>query len=568
MARRTGEPKWRRTAAVAAPAQRARGGLPRAWAAAAAAVALAVAAPAWAYDFEVRALTVGQGYSLRWLRPVSGDSELARRRFTQSLSLSIWNIGRPPRRLRYDTALDPGPDVYVTAWLRIDHDFGSFTGGSLVVDANRYDAVDLIPELESSSLAVDVLYAYAGVRGLAGVVDVAVGRQLAVDTLDWWSFDGATVRVHTPWRAAIEAFGGMRVRDASPVAAATLEPDGTAGGECPEYVEGVAPGTGSWRPIDRPVPGGGNPFEADFDRCPQRDEWMPTFGAAIETDDLPVVLRASYRRSVSRTPGLIGGAVTMGAPDRGLYPNERGQAPGWGVNEERVSTSARYVRRLARGAGQVATFAAARYSLLHGLIDEALAGVQLQWGAHRLSPEYFYSYPTFDGDSIFNVFSTRPYHDARLTYELAPDASALSGYVRGWLRAYGTEDAAPAGDGGGTALGAHAGGRYRASPWSYARLDLFWEDGYGGRRAGGFASARWRLTGAWDVASRVSVVRFDDELIERRRATSFGGQLGATYRIAPGIAAHATVEDNYNRLDRRQLRVLAVLDLAFHPEVP
>ena len=48
----------------------------------AAVVALAIGwpAPAAAYEFEVNARTIGQGYTLTSLRPLSGDLALSRRR--------------------------------------------------------------------------------------------------------------------------------------------------------------------------------------------------------------------------------------------------------------------------------------------------------------------------------------------------------------------------------------------------------------------------------------------------------------------------------------------------------
>lgn len=530
---------------------------------------LGEARPADAYEFDIRAFTLGQGYQLRLFRPVTGDDILNRRRFTQTLSLNIWNIGREPKLLRYDTKLEEGPNVYVSGYMRIDHDFGEYVGDTIRIDSDVFDAADLIPELQTANLALDVLWGYAGVRGLGGFVDIEVGRQLRVDTLDWWSFDGVTARAHTPWGFAVEGFGGLRVRDSSPLGSSVQEPDGTGGGECAEYVEGDVPGSGSWRPIDRDVPGGDNPFESEFDKCPQRDEIMPTFGGAIETDDKPLKARIAYRRSVSRTPGIIGPVDRFDNPDRGVYPNESVDAPGWGVNEERVSASVRYTHQLSGGKGQLVPFGAARYSLLHGIPDEAHAGVRLRYGAHSVAPEYYYSFPTFDGDSIFNVFSIQPYHDGRLTYEIKPRPFGLSAYVRGWARRYTSEEAdadAIAVKDKRYAAGGQIGARWKSTPYRYLRLDLFHEDGYGGRRTGGYGFVRWRLDAEWDIATRLSVIDFDEDLIDNLDGTSYGGQLGATYRVAPGIGLHFTVEENVNRFYDSQLRIIGILDLAFHPE--
>jgi hypothetical protein len=538
----------------------------------AAACALSLAAPAArAYEFEIRSLTLGQGYQLRALRPLAGELSLARRRFTQTLTLEIWDIGRGRlRRALHDGRPPRGADVYVSALVRVDHDFGEYTTGAVAIDARLVDAIDLVPELARSSLGLEVLYAFAGARRIAGVLDVELGRQLLVGPLDWWSFDGLTLRAHTPWRFAVEAFGGLRVRDSSPAGSPTFEPDGTGGADCAEYVEGPVPGSGSWRPIDREVPGGGNRFESDYELCPQRDEIMPTFGVGVATEALPVVARVAYRRSMSATPGVIGPVDRFDEPDLGLYPSETEPAPDWGVNEERVSVSAGGVAAFARRRGQIGLHAAAAYSLLHALVDEQHVNLRVRYGAHAVVPEYYASHPTFDGDSIFNVFSTSPYRDLRATYELAPDGAPVGGYARAWVRWYDSEDAGDAPDGAatdGVAAGGQVGARYRRDAWSSVRFDLFHEDGYGGRRTGGSGAVRWRVTQRWDAASRLSVVGFDEDLRDRLSGTSYGAQLGASYRVAPGVALHAVGEQTANHIHGAQTRVIGILDLAFAPEI-
>jgi hypothetical protein len=528
-------------------------------------------APAAAYEFEVMARTVGQGYQLRSFRLLGSDLILNRRRFTQTLSLRLWDLGRPrgPKKI-WDSTLRRGPNIYLTTYMRIDHDFGGWTMGTMVSDNRVVDAIDLIPELESNALNLDLLYGYLAVEGLAGgSVDVFVGRQLDVDTLDWFSMDGVTVKVRTPWRFAVEGFGGLRVRDDTPLGSSVQEPDGTSGGQCAEYVEGATPGTGSWRPIDRDVTGQLNPFSNDFDFCPQREELMPTYGAAIETHQLPVWARLAYRRTQSKTVGLIGPADRFMYEDRGLYPDELGQAPKWGVNEERVAATVRATRRFDRGRGRVTPHAAVRYSLLHGLVDEWHAGVRLRYRSHGLEPEVFHSFPTFDGDSIFNVFSSEPYTDFRLTYDLAPAKKSWRGYARGWLRRYHTEDADQVDgvDANDIAAGGHVGARYMHHKTVLARLDLFHEDGYGGRRTGGYASSRWRVSDDLGLSSRLSLIDFDDALLSDFKGVSLGAQLGATYLINQGVAVHLLAEENHNRFNRSQFRLIGVIDLAFNPEL-
>jgi hypothetical protein len=526
--------------------------------------------PAPAYEFEVLARTLGQGYALRSLRFSGPDLVLTGRRFTQTVNLSIWDLGGRLRDRRlHDIDRKGGPNLSFTGYLRIDHDFGAWSTGSLVLGNRIFDAVDLVPELESTLLDLEILYAYFAAEELMdGTVDIYVGRQLDVDTLDWFSMDGVKVRLRPRAPVAVEAFAGLRVRDASPLGSSVQEPDGTGSGECAEYVEGQIPGSGAWRPIDRQVFTATSRFRNDLDLCPQRQELMPTFGAAIDTRGLSWLwARLAYRRSMSATPGLIGPVDRFENPDTGLYPNELGQAPGWGVNEERLSASLRSNHFFAGETGQITPYGALRYSVLFAALDQGHLGVRLRYGAHSLEPELFYSLPLFDGDSIFNVFSIEPYTDFRLTYDLAPRQSRLGGYARAWMRRFDTEDAPVAGGPGDTAGGVHLGGRFRERKRYMARLDLFYDGGYGGTRAGGFASGTWQASKRAGVSGRLSVIHFDEDLRDKLRGTSLGVQAGATYEIHPGIVLHVMAEDNINPFYQSQFRLLGIVDLAFVPEV-
>ncbi|HWM87913.1 MAG TPA: hypothetical protein VNO33_18795 [Kofleriaceae bacterium] len=540
------------------------------------AVATGSAPPAGAYEFEILARTIGQAEELRSLRFARGDLALGRRRFTQTLALHVWDIGRARRewwRL-YEKEPEKGPRLSFQTYLRLDHDFGEYTGGELFLGTRSIDAIDLIPELEADSLQLDALYAYFAAEELAGgAVDLYAGRLLGLEALDWYAFDGVSARVRSPWHFAAELFGGLLVRDWSPVGSPTFEPDGTSSGECQEYVEGAAPGSGSWRPIDLGRPDDGSRFRNDFDFCPQREQLMPTFGGALSLIGVPKVnARLSYRRSISRTPDRIGPADRFEFPDTGYYPDEVGQAPGWGTNHEHISIEARAPIDLAHGRAQVTPFGAARYSLLHALVDEAHAGVRLRLGAHSLAPEAYYSFPTFDGDSIFNAFSAQPYVDGRLTYEIGPRGAAWSSYVRGWLRRFRVEDpgrAAPGADvdTGALAGGGQAGMRWLAGREGLARVDLFHEDGYGGRRTGGFALLSWRALRPLVLTTRLSLVDFAEDLQPQLDTTSFGIQAGGTYEIHEGIAASLVAEENSNAIYSSQLAVFFLLDLAFRPEL-
>ena len=522
-----------------------------------------------ASEFEVRARTVGQGYALRSFRLPGPDLSLDRRRFTQLLSLGIYDIGdlRGPRRGRFLHQPYPAsePHVYFSGYLRIDHDFGDWATGTVTLD-RPYDAVDLVPELEHELMSLDVLYAYVAAENLAGGrLSLYAGRQLDVGTLDWWSMDGITARVDTGRGVAVEAFGGVRVRDASPAGSAALEPDGTGGAACAEYVEGAVPGSGAWRPIDRPPPMEGSLFTNDYDVCPQREQPMPVFGAAVETVDLGRVwARLAYRRAMSPRPGLIGPADRFEYPDTGLYPNEAGQAPGWGVNEERVAATVRANVEVA--GAQVTPHAAGRYDLLLGTVDEAHAGVRVRRGVHAVEPEIYYSLPSFDGDSIFNVFASEPYLDLRCTYDLRPRRGTVHAFARAWARRF-LAGAGEGADPGATAGGVQAGAGYRPDADLQARLDLFHDAGYGGRRTGGAGAAFWQMSRKTGVRGRVGVVHFDDARADGPRGVTVSVQAGASYRVNHGVMVHLMAEEDIDRSNHGQRRVIGVLDLAFVPEI-
>jgi len=531
------------------------------------AAVMAVAAPAHAYEFAVRARMLAQAYELRSMRLLGPDLVLGRRRVAQALSLDIWNIGDDDRDRDGDHRRRHGPRVSFTGYLRLEHDFGDWTLGSLDRGSGRtIDALDLVPELASSSLAVDLLYGYLAVDDLAGRVDLRVGRLLWLDSLDAASLDGASATVRLPGHVAVEAFGGLRVREASPMGNATVELDGTGGADCREYVEGPTPGSGSWRLIDRSRVITNRPLASDFEYCPQRLEPMPTAGAAVEAWGVPGLhARVVYRRSQSRSVGLIGPVDRLDYPDLGLYPDDRGQAPGWGVNEERVAAEARGEIGVAGGRGEIAPWAAARWSLLHGLVDQAAGGVRLRWGDQALEPEVAYARPTFDGDSIFNAFAIAPSTDARVTWERAPRRGRLRAFATGWLRWYHGWGDEPAARAGGVLAGAEAA---LGAGW-IARLDLVHDDGYGGRRSGGAASVRWRARERVSGSGRLTLYDIDGDSGSAvdRRAVLGGAQTAVTYRLGDRAAVHAAIEATADRALPFQVRALGVLDLAFVPEL-
>jgi hypothetical protein len=536
----------------------------RAWVAAALAAGALAGDPgeARAYELWLRAQATGQAYQLRGYRLVGPDLLLGRRRYTQTLALRVWDIGELAAARRRQRRPPGGPRISWQSMLRVDHDFGSYTAGRIALSsALRRDAIDVIPELADSSAALALLYGYAEVAGLAADrVTVRLGRVLVDDGWGTGAVDGASARAELPALpapVALTAVAGLRVREASPLGVAAYELDGTSGAGCREYVEGAAPGTGSWQLIDRDRAIRNTRLGSDFELCPQREVAQPTVAVTLATSRLRrAAVEVGYRRTWSRTVGRIGAIDRLAEPDLGLYPNEAGQAPARGVSEERIHARASGELRAAGLA--VRPYASARASLLHAVIDRAELGARLERGPHSLEPALEHSYPTFDGDSIFGAFAAEPSSDARLGYRY--DRGATRGGAQAWIRRYagGSGDRAYAG--GADAAIERSRGRWRA------RGDALWDTGYGGRRAGGSAELAWRGRAAQVRGRAVGIAVAPDG---RRRYVDASTALTATWVLGDGVAIHAIAEVDRGAArgpSAIQTRGVAVLDLAFAPE--
>jgi hypothetical protein len=541
--------------------------MPRAWVAAAAAVVAAGAAPAHAYEFWLRTQTIGQAYQLRDYRLIGPDLFLGRRRYTQTLALRIWDIGDLAAARREAHLPERGLRVTWQSYLRIDHDFGDYTAGRITLPLTvpvRRDALDAIPELGESVASLDVMYGYLE---LAGMFDdrltVQLGRVLADDGWGATGVDGGALRAELPEvPIAVSASGGLRVRASSPLGLAAYELDGTSGAACQEYVEGATPGTGAWKLIDRSRTVTDHKLSSDYEYCPQRDQLQPTVGVSLATARLRGFgAELGYRRTWSRTVGLIGPVDRLDFPDRGLYPNGFGQAPGGGIDEERLW--ARAHGELRAGSIAVAPYADLRYSLLHAAVDRADAGVRLSRGDHSIEPSIEYFYPTFDGDSIFNAFSIEPTTDLRLGYQLA---GAVTLRAQSWLRLY-HHDAGVSSVAGGldAAIDHPFGPRWRV------RVDALWDDGYGGRRVGGSAEVAWHPSPAFWLRGRALTLGVaPDEGGEgtsaHPRYITSSTVVSTTWRLADGIALHVITEVDHDALHDLQLRAIGMFDFAFAPE--
>lgn len=449
-----------------------------------------------AYDFEVDAETIGQAYQLR----AADDALVDRRRLTQYLGLHVFNLGP------HDDLGRPLPEnqFYLTSSMRIDADMGDYP--SLTELSGRTPEHELFPE------KVDLLYAYLGGSNVFGFLDFELGRQVMIDMYDWTSFDGLHVQARTPFHVAAEIWGGLNVAGDAAIDSPVYRVDGTALGQ--------------------------NPFTSLGAR--QEDAPQPTFGLAARLVGLrDLSARFSYERTMSPT----------GEP---RAPGE----PSWGVVDERVGLTTR--GRLFDG--RVVPWFAFRYNLLAGRLDEVYAGARGQLGRHGFSVEYVLAAPTFDGDSIWNVFASQAFDDVRASYDVA--LGRVRAYATAFVRLFFDERGTY------TSTGASSGARLdlgRTRGW--LRLDGYYEDGYGGRRAGVELATRVRLFGdpidGGFAEGRMSYAGFRDDARPEDRADSFGAEVGLRYTPIHGLTLHGLVEENVNRLYASQLRVLVLADLSF-----
>jgi hypothetical protein len=515
---------------------------------------LLATAPAHAYEFWLRSHTIGQAFQLREYKLVGPDVLLGRRRYTQTLALRIWDIGDYAKQRRISRLPDRGVRISWQSYLRVDHDFGSWANGRIPDGDRRRDALDIIPELDESLINLDMLYGFAEVGGIADDrVTLRLGRLPFDDGWGASAIDGGSARVELPQPVAITAAAGFRVRASSPLGLSSYELDGTSGAACREYVEASVPGEGSWQLIDRNRNITGSKFDSDLEFCPQRDQRQPTVAVAISTSRLRRFgAELGYRRTWSSTVGLIGPSDRLDFPDQGLYPDEFGQAPKRGVNEERL-----YARVHGEWKGQVVIrpYANARVSLLHAALDRLDAGFQVTRGPHVLEPSVEYFLPTFDGDSIFNVFSIEPTSDARVRYRYDGSVRASAS---AWLRRYhGAGDMS-----GGVDAGVE---RVLSSRWR-GRIDALWDDGYGGRRIGGSAGVWWRAKQRMWLRGRAIVLGVAPDQEDRRRYVTTSTVAAMTYQLGDAAALHVLGELDHDAIHDTQLRAIAVLDLTFSPE--
>jgi hypothetical protein len=467
---------------------------------------------ALAAEVKISSRTIGEGYVV--LAPGIDEPRLIRRRrLVQYVNLGAYEL-LPPT--------EPGPnlDVWVrppergqleiVASLRLRHDFGEFAGQA------GPDSTPLVSQLERRQL--DLMYGYLQGRRLGGFLDLRVGRQFESSGLDWYVFDGGWTRVHTPAHLAVEVFAGQQVDGSRLFGYPTADLDGTAG------------------------------TAADRARSPM-------IGAALALTELRWIhARVAYRRTF--TPASINRNLLepTGDADGSTQPLASG------VDQEIVSAAV----DMSLAKGKLAPFAAARMNVGTLRLDQLTVGTQVVISdMHTLRVQYLRSIPSFDLDSIFNLFTVQPFDDLRVVYQIRPsqDWTLLGrGSMRMLHNQTSTEGLEPDRR---TRLGWTGA---LAAAWRNrrfaARGDAFVQGGEGGLQAGASLDSQVRV--AWDrlgLDLRSYFTRYVPDSDETRGRDGWGWsiQTGAEVKIWEGVHLTVLAEELLTASLRPAFRALGVL---------
>jgi hypothetical protein len=485
---------------------------------------LTFATSAHALEPEITGEATGQFYDVR---SPTGETVLERRRVTATLGVSGYDILKPDPKDR------DSPELTFRARLRYDADYGA-NGDTATPGSSIF-----VPGFSEN--VVDLMYAYLeGRRFLHGTTGFKLGRQYQTDVLGWWSFDGADLRVTTPFYVQMEGYGGLEQRGGLPLSTSRYESDGI------------------WR-------GSRSGFDPTLYPQFQPAGIAPAFGVALESVGPTWIHgRVVYRR-VYNTGGI-------GTSDfaSGLY------APTT-LDTTRISSD-----RLGYALDiDMGKFAGLKGGLVYDFYDNEMtsifASLDTYEGPLSLSLDYDYYAPVFDGDSIWNFFAGDPMNDVGLRGSVTA-TDHLSVSAGGHVRIYNVEtspdntDPTPAGppvglypsnghpfDGGGS-LGA----RYK---WGQGSLNLRGAADFGddGQRVGGDLSGEDLVEARYVFRGRLGVWQWDDKLQPTRDAVNFTYVLGVGYRFAPRCQAVFEWEHDINRLVGQRFRTMINVSVAVMP---
>ncbi len=468
-----------------------------------------------------------QGYDVR---SPTGAVVLERMRFTSTLGASLYDI------LGQDKVRRDGPELDFRARVRYDAD-ASVSGA----ETDNTNHVSFIPGLADSSGLVDVMYAYLEGRRFAhGVVGFKIGRQYMVDSLGWWSFDGAEVKATLPFFVAVEGYGGLEVRGGLPLSTPRFEAGGV------------------WR-------GDRNGFDPSLYPSFQPADVAPAFGAAIESSGVSWLhTRLTYRRVYD-----TGSVALTEFPNANLPPTT--------YSDTRISTDRIGYAAEADFRKWGAVKAGLAYSLYDVRFSQIYAAFDVFATRHlTLGLDYDYFAPTFDADSIWSFFASEPINDVSARASYATGHLSLSAGADARIYTVETSDANPGSSSPNLAAslagyyptnghpfdeGGDIAARYK---WGEGALGLRGAANFGdaGDRVGADVTGQRVLETRYLFKGRVGVWQWDDKLRPDRDATNFGYMLGVGYRFAPRCQALFEWQHDMNRLVGQRVRVLLTLSVA------
>jgi hypothetical protein len=432
--------------------------------------------------------TIGEGYVVT--APGPEPRLLRRMRLVQYLNLGVYDLLPPREADEWRRDPDDG-QLEIVASMRLRHDFGEFL---------RDAGPDSGPVLRSvDGRQIDLMYGYVQGRRMGGFFDFRAGRQFETSGLDWYAFDGGWARATTPAHLAVEVFGGLQVNPAHVFGWPTFALDGTSGNE----------------PADR--------------------AGSPMLGTALSLVELRWIhARVAYRRTF--TPAGINRNILepTGASDGSVNEGVRS-----GVDQELVSATLNM--NLAKGV--FTPFAAVRFNLGTLRLDNVAAGFSVAVSEqHMIRAQYLRTVPSFDLDSIFNLFTLQPIEDVRLSYQVrAGGGWTLLG--RGGARIFRNQPTA--------ALGVEAEPPITlgwtgamAALWQHKRFslrtDAFAMGGQGGVRAGGSVDSQVRvLNDRIGIDLRSYFTQYADDKVPEREGFGLSFQAGADFKLWDGV--HLTV---------------------------
>jgi hypothetical protein len=477
---------------------------------------------ALAVDADVQSDTAAQFYDVR---SPTGETILNRRRATTTLAVSGYELMDAPPNDPY------APQLLFRARLRYDADYGVKSQETDVTNFGRF-----VPGLQEQQ--IDLMYGYIEGRKFArGWLGFKLGRQYMTDMLGWYSFDGGEVKATTPYYFAVEAYGGLEVRGGMPLSSSRFEPDGVWRGSRAGFDPSLYP---SYQPSDA----------------------APVFGAAIESQGVTWLhSRLTYRRAMNT------GATSTSEFASGLFTPA--QYSGTRVSSEKLgySIDAEWTKVGAARAGLVYDLYDAKFAAMNANLDAFLGhGV-------TVGLDYQFYQPTFDADSIWNIFMAEPMNDlgARGIVEVN-DHIALSGGGHARIYTVQTSEATP------NASLITTGAYFPSNPLGFdgggdfAARYKFGEGSLGARASGNFGQAGDRVGGdltgeriletRYVLRGRVNVWSWEDKLRPDRDATSVGYVAGVGYRFAPRSQTMFEFQHDINRLAGQRFRAMIWLTVA------